>query len=43
MRRKDKEISGIDEKLGIIAKRKVCRLGLSENEFIMIEQISLFP
>ncbi|MDR2592374.1 MAG: pyridoxamine 5'-phosphate oxidase family protein [Chitinispirillales bacterium] len=31
MRRKDKEIVGIDEKLEIIAKCKVCRLGLSEN------------
>jgi len=31
MRRKDKEITGADEKLEIIAKCKVCRLGLSEN------------
>ena len=33
MRRKDKEISGTDEKLEIIAKCKVCRLGLSENNY----------
>jgi len=33
MRRKDKEIVGIDEKLEIIAKCKVCRLGLSENNY----------
>jgi nitroimidazol reductase NimA-like FMN-containing flavoprotein (pyridoxamine 5'-phosphate oxidase superfamily) len=33
MRRKDKEIVDIDEKLEIIAKCKVCRLGLSENNY----------
>ena len=33
MLRKDKEISGMDEKLEIIAKCKVCRLGLSENDY----------
>jgi nitroimidazol reductase NimA-like FMN-containing flavoprotein (pyridoxamine 5'-phosphate oxidase superfamily) len=33
MRRKDKEIINIDEKLEIIAKCKVCRLGLSENNY----------
>ena len=33
MRRKDKEIVDIDEKLKIIAKCKVCRLGLSENNY----------
>ena len=33
MRRKDKEITGIDEKLEIIAKCKICRLGLSENNY----------
>ena len=31
MRRKDKEITDVDEKLNIIKKCKVCRLGLSEN------------
>jgi len=31
MRRKDREITDIDEKLKIIAKCKFCRLGLSEN------------
>jgi nitroimidazol reductase NimA-like FMN-containing flavoprotein (pyridoxamine 5'-phosphate oxidase superfamily) len=33
MRRKDKEIIDIDEKLKIIEKCKVCRLGLSENNY----------
>jgi nitroimidazol reductase NimA-like FMN-containing flavoprotein (pyridoxamine 5'-phosphate oxidase superfamily) len=33
MRRKDKEIIDINEKLEIIAKCKVCRLGLSENNY----------
>jgi nitroimidazol reductase NimA-like FMN-containing flavoprotein (pyridoxamine 5'-phosphate oxidase superfamily) len=33
MRRKDKEITDIDEKLEVIAKCKVCRLGLSENNY----------
>ena len=33
MRRKDKEITGIDDKLAIISKCKVCRLGLYENNF----------
>jgi len=33
MRRKDKEITGTDEKLEIIAKCKFCRLGLSENNY----------
>ena len=33
MRRKDKEITDINEKLAIIAKCKVCRLGLSENNY----------
>ncbi|GBU25577.1 hypothetical protein R83H12_02227 [Fibrobacteria bacterium R8-3-H12] len=33
MRRKDKEIIGINEKLEIIAKCKICRLGLSENNY----------
>jgi nitroimidazol reductase NimA-like FMN-containing flavoprotein (pyridoxamine 5'-phosphate oxidase superfamily) len=32
MRRKDKEITGIDEKLEIIAKCRICRLGVSENK-----------
>ena len=31
MRRKDKEITDIDEMLNIVKKNKVCRLGLSEN------------
>jgi len=31
LRRKDKEITDVDEKLNIIKKCKVCRLGLSEN------------
>jgi nitroimidazol reductase NimA-like FMN-containing flavoprotein (pyridoxamine 5'-phosphate oxidase superfamily) len=31
MRRKDKEISAIADKLAIIAKCKICRLGLSKN------------
>jgi len=33
MRRKDKEIIDINEKLEIITKCKVCRLGLSENNY----------
>ena len=33
MRRKDKEIIGIGEKLEIIAKCKICRLGLCENNY----------
>jgi nitroimidazol reductase NimA-like FMN-containing flavoprotein (pyridoxamine 5'-phosphate oxidase superfamily) len=33
MRRKDKEITDIDEKLNIISKCKFCRLGLSENNY----------
>jgi nitroimidazol reductase NimA-like FMN-containing flavoprotein (pyridoxamine 5'-phosphate oxidase superfamily) len=32
MRRKDKEIFDIDEKLKIITENKICRLGLSEND-----------
>ena len=31
MRRKDKEIKDIDEKIAVLQKCKVCRLGLSEN------------
>jgi nitroimidazol reductase NimA-like FMN-containing flavoprotein (pyridoxamine 5'-phosphate oxidase superfamily) len=31
MRREDREITGIDEKLAVIARCKVCRLGLSDN------------
>ena len=31
MRRKDKEITDINEKLAVIKRCKVCRLGLSEN------------
>ncbi len=33
MRRKDKEIIDINEKLEIIAKCKICRLGLSDNNY----------
>ena len=33
MRRKDKEIIDTDEKLEIIAKCKICRLGLSDNNY----------
>jgi len=33
MRRKDKEITDVNEKLEIIAKCKVCRIGLSENNY----------
>ena len=33
MRRKDKEITDIDDKMAVIAKCKVCRLGLSENNY----------
>jgi nitroimidazol reductase NimA-like FMN-containing flavoprotein (pyridoxamine 5'-phosphate oxidase superfamily) len=33
MRRRDKEIIDINEKLEIIAKCKICRLGLSENNY----------
>jgi nitroimidazol reductase NimA-like FMN-containing flavoprotein (pyridoxamine 5'-phosphate oxidase superfamily) len=32
MRRKDKEITAIADKLAIIANCKICRLGLSEND-----------
>ncbi|MDR0754350.1 MAG: pyridoxamine 5'-phosphate oxidase family protein, partial [Prevotellaceae bacterium] len=31
MRRKDKEITNIEDKINIIDQCKVCRLGLSEN------------
>jgi nitroimidazol reductase NimA-like FMN-containing flavoprotein (pyridoxamine 5'-phosphate oxidase superfamily) len=31
MRKKDKEITGINDKLAIIKKCKVCRVGLSDN------------
>ena len=33
MRRKDKEITDINDKMAIIAECKVCRLGLSENNY----------
>jgi len=33
LRRKDKEIISIEEKLEIIAKCKICRLGLSDNNY----------
>ena len=33
MRRKDREITEADEKIAIINKCKICRLGLSENNF----------
>jgi len=33
MRRKDKEISGLEEKLEIIKKCKICRLGLCDNNY----------
>jgi len=33
MRRKDKEIADINDKITIIAKCKICRLGLSENNY----------
>ena len=33
MRRKDREIVDINDKMAIIAECKVCRLGLSENNF----------
>jgi nitroimidazol reductase NimA-like FMN-containing flavoprotein (pyridoxamine 5'-phosphate oxidase superfamily) len=33
MRRKDKEIADINDKMAIVAKCKVCRLGLSENNY----------
>ncbi|MDR1095812.1 MAG: pyridoxamine 5'-phosphate oxidase family protein [Spirochaetaceae bacterium] len=33
MRRKDREITAVEEKLEIIAKNKVCRLGLARNNF----------
>jgi nitroimidazol reductase NimA-like FMN-containing flavoprotein (pyridoxamine 5'-phosphate oxidase superfamily) len=33
MRRKDREITDIHEKVSIIKKCKVCRIGLSENNF----------
>jgi len=33
MRRKDKEMTDIDEMVDVIKKCKVCRLGLSENNF----------
>jgi nitroimidazol reductase NimA-like FMN-containing flavoprotein (pyridoxamine 5'-phosphate oxidase superfamily) len=32
MRRKEREITGIDEKIALLEKCKVCRLGLSEND-----------
>jgi uncharacterized protein len=40
MRRKDREITDIDEKLEIIAKCKVCRIGLSENNFPYIVSLN---
>ena len=33
MRRKDKEITNINDKIAIIAKCKICRLGLSEDNY----------
>jgi len=33
MRRTDREITDINEKMSIIAKCKICRLGLSDNNF----------
>jgi len=33
MRRKEREITDVDEKLKIIAKCKICRIGLSENNY----------
>ena len=33
MRRKDKEISDVSGKMAIVAKCKICRLGLSENNY----------
>ncbi|MDR2718978.1 MAG: pyridoxamine 5'-phosphate oxidase family protein, partial [Treponema sp.] len=33
MRRKDKEIIDANDKIAIISKCKVCRLGLSENNY----------
>jgi len=33
MRRKDKEITDVNEKLAILSKCKVCRLGLSEDNY----------
>src|SRR5215469_1741142 len=40
MRRKDKEIIDINEKLEIIKKCKICRLGLSENNIPYIVPIN---
>jgi nitroimidazol reductase NimA-like FMN-containing flavoprotein (pyridoxamine 5'-phosphate oxidase superfamily) len=33
MRRKDREITNINDKIAVISKCKVCRLGLSENNY----------
>jgi len=33
MRRKDKEITNVNDKIAIVSKCKVCRLGLSENNY----------
>jgi len=33
MRRKDREITAIDDKIAVLAQCKVCRLGLSENNY----------
>jgi nitroimidazol reductase NimA-like FMN-containing flavoprotein (pyridoxamine 5'-phosphate oxidase superfamily) len=40
MRRKDKEIADVSEKLEIIAKCKFCRLGLSEGDYPYIIPIN---
>ena len=33
MRRKEREITDINEKMSVIAKSKICRLGLSDNNY----------
>jgi nitroimidazol reductase NimA-like FMN-containing flavoprotein (pyridoxamine 5'-phosphate oxidase superfamily) len=41
MRRKDREIAGIDEKIALLENCKVCRLGLSENATPYIVPLNL--
>jgi nitroimidazol reductase NimA-like FMN-containing flavoprotein (pyridoxamine 5'-phosphate oxidase superfamily) len=40
VRRKDKEISDVNDKIAIISKCKVCRLGLSDNNYPYIVPIN---
>jgi nitroimidazol reductase NimA-like FMN-containing flavoprotein (pyridoxamine 5'-phosphate oxidase superfamily) len=40
MRRKDREITNVNDKIAIISECKVCRLGLSENNYPYIVPVN---